>query len=70
MARVHFSRKYYNSPMPHSIFFYYGFAIHGTNDIGQPAHRDQLERFRAKDALGLDRGWTPVRVKKTRQTKE
>jgi hypothetical protein len=28
----------------------------------QHAHRDQLERFRAK--------WTPVRVKKTRQTRE
>jgi lipoprotein-anchoring transpeptidase ErfK/SrfK len=33
MVRMHFSRRYYNSPMPHSIFFYYGFAIHGTNDI-------------------------------------
>ena len=40
MVRMHYSRKYYNSPMPHSIFFYYGFAIHGTNDIrrlGGPA---------------------------------
>ena len=40
MARHYFSRKYYNSPMPHAIFFYYGFAIHGTNDIswlGGPA---------------------------------
>lgn len=35
MARMHFSRRYYNSPMPHSIFFYYGFAIHGTNDISR-----------------------------------
>jgi lipoprotein-anchoring transpeptidase ErfK/SrfK len=35
MARMHFSRRYYNSPMPHSIFFYYGFAIHGTNDIAR-----------------------------------
>ena len=40
MARRHFSRRYYNSPTPHSIFFYYGFAIHGTTDIyrlGGPA---------------------------------
>jgi lipoprotein-anchoring transpeptidase ErfK/SrfK len=40
MARRWFSRKYYNSPMPHAIFFYYGFAIHGTNDLtrlGGPA---------------------------------
>src|SRR4030088_1955856 len=40
MSRRYFSRKYYNSPMPYAIFFYYGFAIHGTNDIfrlGGPA---------------------------------
>ena len=40
MARRWYSKKYYNSPMPHSIFFYYGFAIHGTHDIhrlGGPA---------------------------------
>ena len=40
MARRWFSRRYYNSPMPHAIFFYYGFAIHGTNDLtrlGGPA---------------------------------
>ncbi len=40
MARRWFSRKYYNSPMPHSIFFHRGYAIHGTSDIwrlGGPA---------------------------------
>ena len=40
MARRWFSRKYYNSPMPHSIFFYHGFAIHGTTELsrlGSPA---------------------------------
>ena len=35
MARHYFSKKYYNAPMPHAIFFYYGFAIHGTNDISR-----------------------------------
>ena len=35
MARRWYSRKYYNSPMPHSIFFYGGFAIHGTNDLAR-----------------------------------
>jgi lipoprotein-anchoring transpeptidase ErfK/SrfK len=35
MVRMHFSRRYYNSPMPHSIFFYHGFAIHGTNEISR-----------------------------------
>ena len=35
MARRWFSRKYYNSPMPHAIFCYYGIAIHGTNNLSQ-----------------------------------
>ena len=33
LARHWFSRKYYNSPMLHSIFFYGGFAIHGSYEI-------------------------------------
>lgn len=35
MARSWFSRKYYNAPMPHSIFFHRGYAIHGTSEIGR-----------------------------------
>jgi lipoprotein-anchoring transpeptidase ErfK/SrfK len=35
LARRWFSSKYYNSPMPHSIFFYGGFAIHGTYEISR-----------------------------------
>ena len=35
IARHYFSRKYYNAPMLHAIFFYYGFAIHGTNDLAR-----------------------------------
>jgi len=35
MARRWYSRKYYNSPMPHAIFFYHGFAIHGTYDLAR-----------------------------------
>lgn len=40
LERRWFSRRYYNSPMPHAIFFHHGFAIHGTYDIhrlGGPA---------------------------------
>jgi hypothetical protein len=40
LHRSWFSRKYYNSPMPYSIFFHGGFAIHGSNEIrrlGGPA---------------------------------
>lgn len=40
MHRTYFSKKYHGSPMPFSIFFYGGYAIHGTNSIsslGRPA---------------------------------
>ena len=40
MATMHYSRKYYNSPMPHSIFFHGGYAIHGsyeTASLGRAA---------------------------------
>jgi lipoprotein-anchoring transpeptidase ErfK/SrfK len=40
VARRWFSHKYYGSPMPHSIFFHGGFAIHGsyeTGRLGRPA---------------------------------
>jgi lipoprotein-anchoring transpeptidase ErfK/SrfK len=40
MAARWFSRVYYNAPMPHAIFFYGGFAIHGSYEIsrlGAPA---------------------------------
>ena len=30
LSRMHYSKKYYNSPMPYSVFFHRGFAIHGT----------------------------------------
>jgi lipoprotein-anchoring transpeptidase ErfK/SrfK len=37
---MHYSRKYDNAPMPHSIFFSGGFAIHATphtGNLGRPA---------------------------------
>ncbi len=40
LQSMHLSKKYHNSPMPHSIFFDGGFAIHGTYDLhelGRPA---------------------------------
>jgi lipoprotein-anchoring transpeptidase ErfK/SrfK len=40
MAKMWYSRKYDNAPMPNSIFFKGGYAIHGTNHIkslGRPA---------------------------------
>ncbi|NNF78075.1 MAG: L,D-transpeptidase [Rhizobiales bacterium] len=40
LRRMHYSSKYNNAPMPHSIFFRGGYAVHGTNHIrrlGRPA---------------------------------
>ena len=40
MHKMWYSRRYDNSPMPHSIFFVGGYAIHGTdavNALGSPA---------------------------------
>ena len=40
LQRMHYSRKYHMSPMPHSIFFRGGYAIHGTyatGTLGRPA---------------------------------
>ena len=39
MARVYFSKKYDNSPMPNSLFFDGGIAMHGTyhiKSLGRP----------------------------------
>jgi lipoprotein-anchoring transpeptidase ErfK/SrfK len=35
LARTWFSTKYYGAPMPYSIFFHGGYAIHGTNHISR-----------------------------------
>lgn len=39
MHEMWYSSKYENSPMPFSIFFYGGYAIHGTGDL---AHLGQV----------------------------
>ncbi len=39
MQAMHYSKKYHHSPMPHSIFFHGGYAIHGTyatRSLGRP----------------------------------
>ena len=35
LARSWFSSRYYGSPMPYSVFFYKGYAIHGTTEISR-----------------------------------
>jgi len=40
LERMHYSKKYHNSPMPYSIFFRGGYAIHGAYAVaalGTPA---------------------------------
>lgn len=40
LARIYFSKKYDNSPMPNAVFFNGGIAIHGTEHVrqlGRPA---------------------------------
>lgn len=56
MTKMHYSRKYHNSPMPYSIFFNNdGYAIHGTksvNRLGSPASHGCV-RLNTKDAKSL-----------------
>jgi hypothetical protein len=40
LQTMHYSKKYHMSPMPHSIFFAGGYAIHGSysvRELGRPA---------------------------------
>ncbi len=37
-SRMHYSKQYHWSPMPYSVFFTRGVAVHGTNAIGGLGH--------------------------------
>ena len=55
LARMHYSRKYNNSPMPYSVFFRGGYAIHGTDAVkrlGSPASHGCV-RLHPKNAAAL-----------------
>jgi lipoprotein-anchoring transpeptidase ErfK/SrfK len=52
LNRMWRSRKYHNSPMPHSVFFHGGYAIHGTyetRNLGRPASHGCI-RLHPEDA--------------------
>jgi L,D-transpeptidase catalytic domain len=57
LAASWFSKLYYNSPMPHSIFFHGGYAIHGTyeiNRLGGPASHGCIRLHPANAAALFD----------------
>lgn len=67
---MHYSRKYDNAPMPHSIFFSGGYAIHATphvGNLGRPASHGCV-RLSPSNAATLyqivkaDRGGTTIRI--------
>ncbi|MBU1212007.1 MAG: L,D-transpeptidase [Alphaproteobacteria bacterium] len=58
MTRMHYSKKYDNAPMPHSVFFHGGYAIHATyatGALGSPASHGciRLSPANAKTFYGL-----------------
>lgn len=67
---MHYSRKYDNAPMPHSIFFSGGYAIHATphtGNLGRPASHGcvRLSPGNAATLYGIvsrDRGETTIRI--------
>jgi len=55
MHKKYYSHKYYNSPMPNSIFFNGGIAVHGTYEtarLGKPASHGCV-RMAPRDAATL-----------------
>ncbi len=76
LARKWYSRKYHMSPMPYSIFFHGGYAIHGSYEVsylGQPASHGCI-RLLPKHAAMLfklvsaNRGDTEIVVTGERQS--
>ncbi|MFY0615125.1 MAG: L,D-transpeptidase [Hyphomicrobiaceae bacterium] len=68
MIRTYYSRKYNGSPMPHSIFFRGGYAIHGTNYYRQLGRRAshgcvRLSRGNAARLFSLVRRYGPRRTR-------
>lgn len=69
LERMWYSRKYDMSPMPHSIFFKGGYAIHGTGSIkslGRPAShgcvRLHPDNAAALFSLVRDNGMTNTQI--------
>lgn len=71
LETMHYSKKYDNSPMPYSIFFTGGFAIHGTphvGNLGRPASHGcvRLHPENARTLFGIvsrDRSDTRITIR-------
>lgn len=71
LETMHYSKKYDNSPMPYSVFFTGGFAIHGTphvGNLGRPASHGcvRLHPENARTLFGIvsrDRGDTRIVIR-------
>jgi lipoprotein-anchoring transpeptidase ErfK/SrfK len=68
MRRMHYSSRYNNSPMPHSIFFHRGYAIHGTDQVRHLGRRAshgcvRLHRRNARTLYHLVRRHGPGRTR-------
>jgi lipoprotein-anchoring transpeptidase ErfK/SrfK len=68
LERRWFSRRYYGSPMPYSVFFHKGYAIHGTREIhrlGGPASHGcvRLHPRNAATLFSLVQGFGPGRTR-------
>jgi hypothetical protein len=74
LQRMHYSSKYEMSPMPYSIFFRGGYAIHGTYAVGalgrpvshgcvrlSPAHAAQLFHMVQSEGARISISGTPPR---------
>jgi len=67
---MHYSKKYDNAPMPHSIFFSGGYAIHATphiGNLGRPASHGCVRLHPANAAtlyqiVKADRAGTTIRI--------
>ena len=66
-VKMHYSKQWDNSPMPYSVFFHHGFAIHGTNyvrSLGSRASHGcvRLSKKNAKKIYNLARKYGYKRV--------
>ncbi len=64
----YFSKKYDNAPMPYAVFFFDGYAIHGTTAVkmlGRPASHGCI-RLLTKNAKTFNELVTEVGLKETK----